>query len=69
MKEYEIWSEGYRATCEHGTATFHGKVKASSFKEACDIHFEGNSTYDPERMTYWACKLFDNEKSARRSFG
>lgn len=25
MKEYEIWSEGYEATGEHGGAHFHGK--------------------------------------------
>lgn len=35
VKEYEIWSEGYAATGEHGTATFHGKSKGRSFKEAC----------------------------------
>ena len=35
-KEYEIWSEGYSATGEHGRATFHGKSFGNTFDEAIE---------------------------------
>lgn len=34
MKEWEIWSEGYRATGEHGTATYEGKWEGETFDDA-----------------------------------
>lgn len=69
MKSYRIWSEGYAATGQSSGAISHGIVEAASFKEACDIKFEGDSLYSPDRMTYWGCQLFDNESDARKSFG
>lgn len=73
IKEYEVWSEGYRATGEHGTATFHGIYKAESFKEAVK-QFQDTKCTNPEyinldKLTYWGCKFFDNETDARKSFG
>jgi hypothetical protein len=70
---YDIWTEGFRATGQYGTAMLHKSVKAGSLKEAClkyaqeDTDFE--DYFDPERMTYWGCKIFDNESDARKSFG
>ena len=69
MKAYNIWMEGFAATGESAPASFVGTVQANSFKEACQKAFEGNSSYNPERNTYWGCRLFDNEAAARRSFG
>lgn len=78
MQEFEIWSGGYAATGGSSGAIFHGKQKAESFNEACDIFFKGNSNYglllDGRDMktlirAYWGCRLFDNEADARRSFG
>jgi len=69
---WNIWSEGYSATGEHGTATFHGTVDtcvAPTFKKACAIMFKGNNDFSPERMTHWGCELFDNEQDARKGFG
>ena len=69
----EIWSEGYRATGERGSATLHGVVEAKSLKEACaklaasDPEFA--RYYDPKHGTYWGCRLFGNEQDARELFG
>ena len=67
-KIFEIWSEGYVITGGSGRALFHGKIKATSFKEACDILFDDDKFYNPKNLTYWGCKLFDNETDARKSF-
>lgn len=91
MQEWEIWMEGYAATGESDTARLVAKIRARSFKEACDIHFFAdyleqikksqieNPTkkltymdtifYDRDMLRYWACRLFDNETDARKSFG
>ena len=69
-KEYEIWSEGYQTTGDSGTACFHGKVIASSFKEACIKHFGlSNHLFDEDNLSFWGCRLYDNEQEARKSFG
>lgn len=70
MKEYEIWSEGFRAMGDIAGASFHGKVFATSFKEACIKHFGiENFYFDEHNLTFWGCKLFDNEIEARKNFG
>lgn len=76
---FEIWSEGYRATGESGTAHLHGKEEATSFEEALLLHALRNEEFykyldhkpssKGSNYTYWACRLFDNEKDARKSFG
>ena len=68
-KIFEIWSEGYIITGGSGTAQLHDKIKANSFKEACDILFNGDQFYNPKNLTYWGCRLFDNETDARKAFG
>lgn len=69
IKNFTVWSEGYRATGEYATATFHGTIQAKSFKKACHILFKGNKDYDKKRNTLWGCKLFDNEHAARQLCG
>lgn len=70
---YEIWSEGYECGEERGGAICHGRIEASSFREACDKLAERNEefrrNYDQEDMTYWRCRLFDNQEDARKYFG
>ena len=68
-KTYEVWSEGYSATGDRGVARLMGRVEAKSFKGACDKLFENDSLFDPDRMTHWGCRLYDNEQDARRLFG
>jgi len=71
MQEFSIWSEGYSATCECAPAMFHGRVKASTFRDACDEYFKDNEYYDSENLSLllWGCRLFDNETDARKAFG
>lgn len=69
---YEIWSEGYAATGERGTATLLGKYEANSWDEAVQKYMKDNPNrirIDERGYTDWGCRLFDNETSARKSFG
>jgi len=72
-KIYHIWSEGFRATGEYGFANYFGSEKATSFQEACDLYALKNpefaTYYNADQLTYWGCRLFDNEADARKSFG
>lgn len=78
MTAYSIWAEGYRATCEHGYATFVGSIHGTDFADAVknwsDAHPGWMQPYEIRNMeegklAIWGCKLFDNEADARRSFG
>jgi len=73
MKVYDIWAEGYAATGESGGATLVGQACGETFKAACDkyaTYDEGfKKLYDPLRLTYWGCKLFDNRHDAQERFG
>ena len=71
MKEYNVYIEGYSATGERGVAKLFGTAVAESFKDACGIVAEDPELeyYDPERLTYWGCRLFDNLKDAQKGFG
>jgi hypothetical protein len=75
-KVFEIWSEGFRATGDIGTAHKHGEQEGEDFADACRKQFAddppndwGRSDFDPDRLTYWGCRLFDNEADARERFG
>jgi hypothetical protein len=67
--KYQIWSEGYQATGESSGAYKHGELEANNFKEACDNFFNDDKYYNSDKLTYWGCRLFDNEVDARKSFG
>ena len=73
MPVFQIWSEGYKATGESGGAHRHGKAEGESFKEACCSFASKDSDFatyfDESGMTYWGCKLFDNEVDARKLYG
>lgn len=74
--KYEIWIEGFLIQGMEGVparAEKLAEIEAPSFKEACDRYFRmplvNDENYDPEKLTDWGCRLFDNEADARRSFG
>lgn len=76
MALFEVWSEGYAVTGGSGQAQLIGEVEAETFAEACQkatdrAKAEGKDygTFDPERLTLWGCRLFDNEADARRAYG
>ena len=75
---YQIWMEGYLVSGCEGVpirAIFCGKVDAADFKSACKKLWEQPETLkkfgklDPSGLAVWACRLFDNEADARKSFG
>jgi hypothetical protein len=75
---HEVWIEGYLATGMEdipAKASLLGTVDAASFKDACDSLCSDkdwqlrNGTYDPENLTVWGCRLFDNYVDASKSFG
>ena len=68
-KKYEIWSEGYSMNSDQCGATKLGEIDANNFQQACDSFFKGDKLYNPSTLTYWSCKLFDNQEDARKSFG
>lgn len=70
MKNYEIWSEGYLCTGMEGIpskAYKHGEAPGETFKDACVNLAKKDSSFAHfklENMTYWGCRLFDNEEEA-----
>lgn len=68
----DIWSEGYIATGDHGLARFWKTIDAQSLQEATDLLARDDEKfrkhYDRNRMTWWGCRLFDNEEQARETF-
>lgn len=67
---YEIWSSGYMATGEDGSSivTYHGKINANSFREACQLFANNNNEfrkyYDVKQNTFYGCKLHQSKKEA-----
>lgn len=75
MKQYEIWSEGFGDSRERHEAFFLGCGEGATFHEAC-INFMNTDKehkelryFNVKDLTFWGCRLFDNEADARRSFG
>lgn len=69
--KYQIWSEGYEATGNSSGADLLGEAEANDFASACSVLFEGSEHakyFDKQRLTYWGCRLFDNEQDARKAF-
>jgi len=73
MKFFAIWSEGYRAQGNDSGAVPFGYEEGIDFKDACirkaEKDPEFKEYFNPDRMTWWGCRLFDNEVDARKSFG
>lgn len=72
---WAIWSEGAAFNEGIYPASFHGMQRAESFNEACKAFFENHRDkqtrdyFNAERMTWWGCRLFDNETEARKFVG
>jgi len=72
MKIFEIWQEGFLIQGMGGQSTrasYIGRFKADTFQEACVKAFGENEYFSPEHLTFWGCKLYDNEEEARKAFG
>ena len=73
-KKYDIWMEGYHSAGSGAPAKFLGSFDGLSFDHAVLKYINTNKKgfeqlFNEEKLTIWGCKLFDNEKDARRSFG
>lgn len=76
---WHVWVEGYSATGEHGTASFVGKKWARSFDRACELLHKENGgdrtqgqflhATETSPPTMWGCRMYDNERDARVSYG
>lgn len=77
MKTIEVWEEGFCATGQAGTANLLGTYKAIDFDDTVKQYYKTFTQKDsyPLKCTddgvysIWACRLFDNETDARKSFG
>jgi len=72
MKEWEIWSEGFRIQGTDGVASLLGKETAETWDEAVQEYMRknpGRITVSAGQYTDWGCRLFDNEADARKAFG
>lgn len=75
MNKWQVWTEGYMATGESGKAIFHGEFDGETFRDAVKAYRDtitdpySIKCVDLENLTFWACRFFDNEADARKSFG
>lgn len=73
VKIFDIWCEGFMATGESSGANSLGCCSGKDLKEACINFAKTNKDFanyfNEDRMTYWGCRIFDNEADARKSFG
>ncbi len=73
MKCFEIWCEGYECNVDSSAAVHFGHAFGINFKIACLRFAESDPNFRqyfrPKTMSWWGCRLFDNEEEARKSFG
>jgi len=73
MPKFDIWVEGYEVTGNKSEARLVGTAEADTFAEACAALMSlppwNDGNFNPEQLTYWGCRLFDNEPDARKAYG
>jgi hypothetical protein len=69
MPLFTIWREGFDALGAHGDAQCVAVVEAEDFAAACQSFFGSDPEFDRVSLTYWACRLYDDEAAARATFG
>ena len=74
MKLFEIWMEGFAITGQRAVAQKLGEAYGATFEDAIKNYMSKNLDHgiqhdDNRGYHIWACKLYDNEKDARKSFG
>ena len=73
MDKFEIWSEGCIKGRLNLHAYYHGCAYGINFKDACinlaylNSQFRGE--FNSKELTFFNCRLFDNEKQARKKNG
>ncbi len=78
MPAFEVWCEGHWAQGNEEFPTpakLMGTFEADSFREACLKWYRtleddySRECFNAEALTFWSCRLFDNEADARRAHG
>jgi hypothetical protein len=75
VAEFSVWLEGYQVTGNKDEARLVGTVEAPTFADACAEVMskppwnDDPSLFNREALTYWGCRLFDNEAAAREAYG
>lgn len=73
----ELWTEGFRTNGEIGTASKLGEYPVKTLSEAIQAYIDEVQPYRRSDKVHlvrgvysiWGCRIFDNEKQARESFG
>ena len=72
----EVWTEGYAVTGDSSRARFLGHFRADTLLEAFRMWVERDhesrrsyADFESDPPTFWSCRVYDNEASARASFG
>lgn len=66
----QLWMEGYSISGNSAKASFLGEYEADTLKCAAEMYAKkSGSQVNFNNLTIWGCRLFDNEKDARKSFG
>ncbi len=80
MKKFTLWTEGYMATGEQGRAFLLGAYPVETIDEAVELYLQENPDMrkylaihnEPNarsKYSLWACRLFNNEEDAKKSYG
>lgn len=76
MKTYDIWTEGYADNGGWGEATYMGSAEGLDFNDAVANFVETQSAenksywdFEYGTWSYWGCRAFGDEGSAREMFG
>lgn len=73
-KEMNVWMEGYIASGDSAPPSFFGSVEAATLAEAVQKLAETKykdtySLFNFEKLTYWACRLYDIENPIPNPIG
>lgn len=69
MNTFEVWIEGYAASGNRSGARLLDIIQANTFTEAVIEAGRGDGSFNPDNLTFWGCRSFDNEEDARKSYG
>lgn len=71
MKAFNIYCEGVLLNSESIPATLLGTGFGRTFEEAVLEYFSRNPSewFDPKRLTFWGCGLYDSFAEAQRLCG
>ncbi len=64
-KRYQIWQEGFKIGNIIQEAEYHGEAEGKDFEQACLKYFKNDPNFNYRNLTFFGCKLFNNENDAR----